>query len=82
MTIIAWIRMSAAERDAATLLDDDEARLGARLVDNPASTFAGLWVAPSRLLGDPLYQRWWPSLAALPQMSASTDDLFLPPPDA
>lgn len=80
----AWIVMTTAQKNAATLLDDDDARLGARAVDNPLSdnlgfgTLLGKWVAPARLLNDPDYVRWVPTLGALPIHVMDSDTIFIP----
>lgn len=85
MTVQAFIIMTQSERDAATLLDDADAMLGARQVDNPLSnnlglgTLVGKWVAPARLLNDPSYTRWVPTLGVLPISVMDSDTLFLPP---
>jgi hypothetical protein len=87
MTVLAWIIMTQQQRDAATALDDEEAMLGARQIDNPLSnnlgqgTLVGKWVAPARLLNDPDYSRWVPTLGALPIAVMDSDTLFLPPPE-
>lgn len=86
MTVQAWIIMTEAQKVSATLLDDEEAMLGARQIDNPLSnnlgfgTLVGEWVAPARLLNDPAYVRWVPTLGALPIHVLDSDVVFLPPP--
>jgi hypothetical protein len=84
MTVQAWIVMNTTEKNAATLLDDEEAMLGAREIDNPLAnnlgygTLVGQWVAPARLLNDPAYSRWVPTLGALPIHVMDSDTLFVP----
>jgi len=84
MTVQAWIIMDQQQRDAATALDDGNAMLGARLIDNPLSnnlgqgTLVGKWVAPARLLNDPDYSRWVPTLGSFPIVVMDSETLFLP----
>lgn len=86
MTVQAFIIMTQQERDDATALDDNNARLGARQVDNPLAnnlglgTLVGKWVAPARLLNDPEYTRWVPTLGGLPISVMDSDTLFIPVP--
>jgi hypothetical protein len=87
MTVQAWIIMTQTQRDDATALDDDDAMLGARQIDNALSnnlgqgTLVGKWVAPARLLNDPDYSRWVPTLGTLPIAVMDSDTLFVPPPE-
>lgn len=84
MTVQAWIIMDQTQRDAATALDDEEIKLGARQIDNPLAnnlgqgTLVGKWVAPARLLNDPDYVRWVPTLGNLPIVVMDSDTLFIP----
>jgi hypothetical protein len=84
MTVQAWIIMTQTERDDATELDDENAMLGARQIDNPLSnnlgqgTLVGRWIAPARLLNDPDYSRWVPTLGILPIAVMDSDTLFIP----
>lgn len=84
MTVQAWIVMTTAQKDAATLLDDEDAMLGAREVENALAnnlgygTLLGEWVAPARLLNDPDYARWVASLGELPIHVMDSDTLFPP----
>lgn len=84
MTVQAWITMTTAEKDAATLLDDENAMLGAQEVDNPLANnlgygaVVGKWVAPARLLNDAAYGRWAPLLGSLPIYVMDSDTLFFP----
>ncbi len=83
--LMSWIIMTWPEKVAATLFDDEDVRLGAREVTNPLAdslghgVLLGKWVAPARLLSDPEYVRWVPSLAALPAYEMDSEALFLPP---
>jgi hypothetical protein len=85
MTVQAWIIMTHQQRDDATALDDEEAMLGARQIDNPLAdnlglgALAGRWVTPARLLVDPEYERWVPTLGLLPTAVMDSDIIFLPP---
>lgn len=84
MTVQAWIVMTTAEKNAATILDDEEAMLGARQIDNPLANNLGYgalvdkWVAPARLLNDINYARWVPTLGLLPIHVMDSDTLFIP----
>lgn len=84
MSVQAYIVMTTSEKNAATLLDDEEAMLGAPEIDNSLSnnlgygTLLGKWVSPARLLNDPDYSRWVPSLGGLPIHVMDSDTLFLP----
>lgn len=85
MTVQAWIIMTQEERDDATALDDMDAALGAREIVNALAnnlgygTLVGKWVAPARLLNDPDYARWVPTLGTLPIAVMDSDTLFAPP---
>lgn len=76
MADIEWIVMSAAERARATVMNDDNAFLGARRIVH--GTHAGCWVAPARLLADPDYARWHAILSPLPRLFATPEMLFPP----
>lgn len=84
MTVQAWIIMTQSERAVATDLDDAEALLGARHIDNPLAnnlglgTLVGNWVAPARLLNNIEYARWVPSLGSLPIAVMDSETLFIP----
>lgn len=86
MTVLAWINMTPEQKDAAVLLDGNEIFLGPRLIDNALAnnlgygTLVGTWVSPARLLNDPEYQRWVPTLGTYPIYVMDSDTLFLPPP--
>jgi hypothetical protein len=87
MAVLAYIVMTTDEKNAATLLDDHDAMLGAKEIDNPLADNLGLgvlvgkWVAPARLLNDPEYARWVPTLGLLPIHVMDSDTLFIPLPD-
>jgi len=84
MTVQAWIVMTAAQKEAATALDDEDAMLGAREIGNTLAnnlgygTLVGQWVSPARLLNDPDYLRWVPTLGTLPIHVMDSETLFLP----
>lgn len=84
MTVQAWIVMTAAQKEAATALDDEDAILGAREIGNTLAnnlgygTLVGQWVSPARLLNDPDYLRWVPTLGTLPIHVMDSETLFLP----
>lgn len=87
MAVLAYIVMTTSEKDDATLLDDQEAMLGAKEIDNPLADNLGLgvlvgkWVAPARLLNDPEYVRWVPMLGLLPIHVFDTETIFIPTTD-
>lgn len=84
MTVMAWIIMDQQQRDDATALNDEDAALGARQIDNSLAnnlgqgTLLGKWVAPARLLNDPDYSRWVETLGTLPIAVMDSDTLFVP----
>lgn len=84
MTVQAYILMTQEERDAATALDGNGVALGAQQIDNPLAnnlgfgTIVGMWVAPARLLNDPDYARWVPTLGTLPIHVMDSATLFVP----
>ncbi|MBY5581854.1 hypothetical protein [Rhizobium leguminosarum] len=84
MAVQAFIIMDQTQRDAAEALNDMDAILGARQVDNPLSnnlgsgTLVGKWVSPARLLNDPAYQRWVPTLGGLPIAVMDSETIFAP----
>lgn len=86
MTVLAFIIMTPSQKDEATLLDDNEAMLGALEIVNPLAnnlghgTLVGKWIAPARLLNNPLYVRWVPTLGLLPILVLDSETIFPPPP--
>lgn len=86
MTTIAYIVMTPEQKDQAVMLDDANAELGPRIVDNELANnlgygqLFGMWLAPARLLVDPTYLRWVPTLGAYPIHVFDTDTVFLPQP--
>lgn len=82
MTVQAYIVMTTAQKNAATLLDDGDARLGAREIENSLAnnlgygTLVANWVAPARLLNDPAYVRWVATLGSLPIHVMDSETLF------
>lgn len=87
MATQAYIRMTEQQRDDGELLnnlDDDGIALGALPIDNPLAnnlglgTLVGMWVAPARLLNDPAYQRWVPTLGTYPIAVMDSETLHLP----
>lgn len=81
----AMILMTQTQRDAAETLNDVNAELGARCIDNPMANnlghgaLVGKWVSPARLLNDPAYVRWVPTLGTYPIHVFDSETLFLPP---
>lgn len=84
MTVQAYILMTTAEKDAATLLDDEEVMLGAAEIVNALADNLGLgplvgkWVAPARLLNDADYTRWLPTLGTMSIHIFDSETLFVP----
>lgn len=85
MTVQAWILMTTAEKDEAVVLDGDGYALGPREITNVLAnnlgygTLVGKWVSPARLLNDPGYVRWVPTLGLLPIHVMDSETLFPPP---
>lgn len=77
MAELDWIVMSADERARATVLNDDQAFLGARRI--VLGDHAGQWVVPARMLTDPDYERWHADLSCMSRLRANPDALFRPP---
>ena len=86
MTVQAWIVMSTSQKNDAVALDDEDAALGPVEITNTLAnnlghgTLVGMWVAPARLLNDPEYQRWVPTLGQLPIHVLDSETIFPPPP--
>ena len=86
MTTQAWILLTEEQKVDAVLLDGNGIALGPREIDNPLAnnlghgTLVGQWVSPARLLNDPDYQRWVPTLGTLPIHVMDSDTLFIPVP--
>lgn len=82
MTVQAWIVMDQTQRDDATALDGGGILLGARAIDNALANnlgygaLVGQWVSPARLLNDPDYLRWVPTLGTLPIHVMDSETLF------
>ncbi|WP_323012907.1 hypothetical protein [Devosia sp.] len=76
--------MTIEQKAAAILLDDEEVMLGPREIENPLANnlglgvLVGMWVAPARLLNDPDYQRWVPTMGGLPIHVLDSETLFPP----
>lgn len=87
MTVQAWLIFNDTQRAAAEALNDSSALVIPRLIDNPLAdnlgegVLLGKFVAPGRILNDPYYVRWVPSLSLLPIRAMDSDILFLPPTD-
>lgn len=84
MAAQAWIILTTAQADASVLLNDQNPAVDPREIDNLLAnnlgegTLLGKKVLPARLLNDPLYVRWVPSLGSLPIRTMDADVLFLP----
>lgn len=87
MTVQAYIIMTQTERDAGEALNDVDAGLGARQINNSMAdnlgrgSMQGLWVSPARLLNDVAYMRWVLTLGLLPIAVLDSETLFLPDPE-
>lgn len=85
MTVQAYIVMTPAEKDDAVLLDGNGIALGPQEVTNVLAnnlgygTLVGKWVSPARLLNDPDYARWVPTLGTLAIHVMDSETLFPPP---
>lgn len=84
MTVRAYILMTPAQLVEARKLDDQDANIGGRVINNPLANnlglgiIVGMSIAGAWLLNDPLYQRWYATLGQLPIYTFDTDILFLP----
>lgn len=84
MTVQAWIILTPQEATDATLLNDQNSSVDPRTIDNPLSNnlgygaLVGKKVVPARLLNDPLYTRWVPTLGGMPIHVMDSDTLFVP----
>lgn len=83
MATFAWIIMLPAEAAAAVLLNYEDAAVDPREIDNPLSnnlgygTLLGKKVVPARLLNDPPYAPFWPTLGTYPIHVMDSDTLFV-----
>lgn len=81
-----FIVMTPTEKNDAVALDGGGIALGPREINNALAnnlgrgTLVGHWVAPARLLNDPDYARWVPTLKLLPIHVIGSDVLFAPSP--
>lgn len=84
MTVQAWIVMTGAQKDAAVALNDEEIQVQPPEITNPLAnnlgygTLVGQFVVPARLLNDPDYSRWVPTLGTYPIHVMDSDTLFVP----
>ena len=80
MAVQTFIIMTTTQKNAAQALNEEDAAVMGRLVDNALAPtdIAGKWVAPARILNDPLYSRWYESLSALPRQILDSDMIFAP----
>ena len=87
MATFAWIMMTAAQATAAVALNYEDAAVDPREIDNPLAnnlgdgTLVGKKVVPARLLNDPPYAPFWPTLGTYPIHVMDSDTLFLPIPE-
>jgi hypothetical protein len=89
MTTQAFIVVDATQKAAAEALNDQDAAVYARLIDNSLANNLGYgtlyddapdqrFVIPARVLNDPLYTRWVSSLGVLSIYVMDSDTIFLP----
>lgn len=84
MTTMAFILMTPEQAAEAELLNGGGIELGAREINNPLSnnlglgTLLGKRVSAARLLNDPDYTRWVPTLGTYPIHVMDSDTLFMP----
>lgn len=85
MPTLAWIILTPTEAADSVLLNDPDYAVAPREIDNPLAdnlgegVLVGKFVLPARLLNDPYYVRWVPSLGSLPIRTIDSDVLFIPP---
>lgn len=80
----AWLIFNDEQKAEAEALNDSDARVEPRTIDNPMANqlgegeLLGKHVAPARLLNDPPYQRWNEFCSQLPIRTIDSDVLFMP----
>lgn len=79
MAVQTFIIMTTAQKNAAEALNDGDAAVMPRLVDNAlAGALLNKYVAPARILNDPAYTRWYASLSVLDRQIIDSDMIFAP----
>lgn len=84
MTVQAWIVMDGTQKDAAVLLNDDDIQVQPPEITNALAnnlgygTLVGQFIVGARLLNDPDYTRWVPTLGTYPIYVMDSDTLFVP----
>jgi hypothetical protein len=79
MSVQTFIILTPAQKASAEALNDGNAAVMPRLVDNPlAGDILNKYVAPARILNDPAYARWFVSLTGLPRQILDSDMIFAP----
>lgn len=82
MTVQAWIVMDSTQKTAAVALNDDEIQVRPPEIANALAnnlgygTLVGQFVVGARILNDPDYVRWVPTLGSLPIHVMDSDTLF------
>jgi hypothetical protein len=85
--IQTWILVPTAGIAALRNLNQKDAAVEPRLIDDPAANTLGFgmllgkYVLPARIADDPRYSRWASRIAAIPRGDADAEDLFLPSTD-
>lgn len=85
MPTFARIVMTPQQAADAVALNNEDAGVDPRVIDNPIAnnlgygTLLGQKVVPARLLNDPDYTPWWATLGSLPIHVLDDDTIFLPP---
>ncbi|MGO4334962.1 hypothetical protein AB4037_08605 [Labrys sp. KB_33_2] len=84
MTVQAFIVLDTDQKNAAAALNSPDAAVMPQVVTNTLAnnlgfgTLVGLFVLPARLLNDPAYAAWVPSLGTLPIHIMDSETLFVP----
>lgn len=86
MTVQAYIVLDAGQDTAAQALNTPDYQVQGQAIVNTLAnnlgygTLVGLYVIPARVLNDPNYGAWVPTLGSLPIHVLDSDTLFNPPP--
>lgn len=86
MTVQAFIVLTSAQATAAQVLNNDDYAVAPQAIANILAnnlgygTLVGGYVLPARILNDPGYADWVPSLGSLPIHVMDSDTLFPPDP--
>lgn len=84
MTVQAFIVLTAEQKTSAEALNTEDVAVMAQAINNTLAnnlgfgTLVGLYVLPARILNDPAYAAWVPSLGGLDIHVMDSETLFLP----